>query len=578
MQKFIQQVIVTVLSLYSILTWSQERKKDTISTEVIDVVKPYAPSVSDAFKVKETPAFYEGTNQNKKEVKFNIFSFPVASTFVPSKGTAAAVEKQSPVKLYDNYATLEGGTYTTIVGDIYFNHALSQTKSIGGYLRHHSSQDGIDGVPFENGFSNSKINLNYKHQSTDLNWQVESGFQHQRYHWYGVPDTQVFLAQENNIDVGHDYFDVFLGTDIFFQDGYLNSGRFFVRRFSDNQGSVENQLVAKAQVDIPVGDEKIETRFKFDYLKGSFEEDYFTNQTLTYRNIQMSIAPTYELKQDELTVKLGVSAYFLNDLNQDKNKIYMYPNILANYQMVKDVLMTYAGIQGGLIQNTYYDFANDNTFVSPTLHIQPTDQAYHVFVGLKGKLSRGMNYDISGRYIADRNKAIYKTNPIKNMEPQNDYSFGNSFGIIYDDVKTLKMSGEINMTVNQNFNLRIKAEYFAYHMDEQAEAWNLPDLKGSLFLDYQINQYWFVGANLFYMGKRQDQWQVEDSFLLINTETAITLDGYLDANTHLGYRINDQITVFAKVNNMTNKAYQKWQNYPVQQIQFLAGASFKFDF
>ena len=57
-----------------------------------------------------------------------------------------------------------------------------------------------------------------------------------------------------------------------------------------------------------------------------------------------------------------------------------------------------------------------------------------------------------------------------------------------------------------------------------------------------------------------------------------TLDSYFDANAHVGYHVNDQLSVFAKANNIANDAYQKWQNFPVQSIQFLAGATYKFDF
>ena len=77
-----------------------------LNTGVIDVVKPYTPSISDAFKVKEAPTLDDETTETKKEIKYNIFSFPVASTFTPAKGKAAVVEKAKPVKLFDNYATL----------------------------------------------------------------------------------------------------------------------------------------------------------------------------------------------------------------------------------------------------------------------------------------------------------------------------------------------------------------------------------------------------------------------------------------------------------------------------------------
>ena len=57
-----------------------------------------------------------------------------------------------------------------------------------------------------------------------------------------------------------------------------------------------------------------------------------------------------------------------------------------------------------------------------------------------------------------------------------------------------------------------------------------------------------------------------------------TLESYFDANAHVGYRINDRFSVYAKANNIANQDYQKWLNYPVQGIQFLAGITYKFDF
>jgi len=51
----------------------------------------------------------------------------------------AKVEKRAAAKLFDNYATLGVGTYTTIVGEVYLNHAISRNENIGGYVSHHSS-------------------------------------------------------------------------------------------------------------------------------------------------------------------------------------------------------------------------------------------------------------------------------------------------------------------------------------------------------------------------------------------------------------------------------------------------------
>ncbi|MEP5340490.1 MAG: TonB-dependent receptor [Algibacter sp.] len=574
MRKHIKNILSVVMTLSAIVAFSQEKEVDTIKTGVIDVVKPYTPSISDAFKVKEIPSSDDAVTDSKKEIKYNIFSFPVASTFTPAKGKAAVVEKAKPVKLYDNYATLGVGTYTTILGEVYLNHAISRNESVGGYVSHHSSAGGIENLEFDDTFSNSKINVNYTTRLRDLAWNVEGGFQHQMYNWYGVPQSQITQASAKNIETDHAFFDAHIGGDITFEDTYINSGSVLFRRFGDNQGSGENRLTLKATVDIPVNREEISTEFKIDYLGGSFDRNYVTNDALDYGNFQIGLSPTYQLKQDDLTVNLGVSAYYLNDTEAGESNVYLYPNITATYRLVNDVLIAYGGIEGDLIQNSYYGFANENNFVSPTLFITPTDQQYNAYVGLKGKLSSTMSYNISGSYIAERNKALFRNNEIT-LTSEN-YTYGNSFGIVYDDVDTFGFAGEINVDVNRNFKLGLKAEYFSYSTDGEAEAWNLPDIKGSVFLDYQINENWFAGANLFFVGERKDQFYLNDG--TVTSPFIVNLDSYFDANAHVGYHITEQLSAFVKANNIVNEGYQRWQNFPVQSIQFLAGATYKFDF
>ena len=86
MLKHIKYIIV-VLTISVTQSFAQEERKqtnDTIDTQVINVVKPYTPTISDAFKIKETPRLDDETTETKKEVKYNIFSIPVASTFTPA--------------------------------------------------------------------------------------------------------------------------------------------------------------------------------------------------------------------------------------------------------------------------------------------------------------------------------------------------------------------------------------------------------------------------------------------------------------------------------------------------------------
>lgn len=570
-----KQIILTIASLLiTVFAFAQEREGDTIQTGVIDVVKPYTPSISDAFKVKETPTLDDTETATKKEVKYNIFSFPVASTFTPAKGKAAVVDKAKKVKLYDNYATLGVGTYTTIVGEAYLNHAIGRDQIFSAYVGHHSSQGDIENVLTDSGFSDSKLNLTYTKKDRDYSWTALGGFQYQTYNWYGLQQPLFNQATADSLDVGHSFINGYVGGDITFEDVIVSSGSVLYRRFGDNFGSGENRFKANAIGTINIQDNDIDIEVFTDYIGGSFDKAYADPNQINYGNFQIGLAPTFQLKQDDLTVDLGVKAVYLNDTEASKSKFFIYPNIAASYRLVDEVLIAFGGVTGGLNQNSYYDFAQENPFVSPNLFIAPTDQQYKAFAGIKGKLSNTMSYSVSGNYYSEKNKALYTNNDITTTsEP---YTFGNSFSLVYDDVTTFSFAGELNVDINRNFTLGIKGEYFSYDVTNQMEAWNLPDLTASVFLDYQITDQWFAGANLFFVGERKDQFNIPN---LISPNTGIvTLDSYFDANAHVGYHINDRFSVFAKANNIVGEEYTKWQNTPVQGIQFLAGATYKFDF
>ena len=577
LNQFKNLIILTILLNVSI-TFSQERENDTIDTDIVNVVKPYTPTISDAFKVKETPTLDDEQTSTKKAVKYNIFSIPVASTFTPAKGKAADVEKAEKEKLFDNYASVSVGTYTTILGELYLNQALNNTESVGGYINHHSSQGGIENLLLDDSFSDSKININYKKSLNDYSWNVEAGYQRQMFNWYGLNQDVFDQTDATNIEPMHVFNTFHFGGDINFDNTFINNGSALFRRFSDDMGSGENRFIAKSNFNFEVGDHDLTARIKIDYLGGSFDKNYSTSDELNYGNFQVGFAPSYQIKQDDLTVDFGASFFYFNDNEANETKFYIYPDINASYRLVDDILIAYGGITGDLIQNSYYGFAQDNPFVSPTLFMQPTNRQYNGFVGLKGKLSNSMSYNIKGSYFNEKDKALFQNN-VSVVDPidEENYFYGNSFGVVYDDVTTLSLFGELNVDVNRDFTLGLKAEYFVYDTDEQAEPWNLPDFKGSLFLDYQIDKHWFAGANLFYVGERKDLFDVIDELIDVPT-VEVTLDSYFDANAHLGYKITDQWSAYVKANNIANQDYQRYINFPVQGIQFLAGATYKFDF
>ena len=566
-------VMMVLLKLHHLGAQNKQlRSQDTIDTQVVTIVKPYTPKISDAFKLKQIPRM-SSSETPQKPVTYTIFSIPVASTFTPAKGKSVGLDKLKKEKLVQNYAALGYGNYGTILGNLYLNHQLGRGERIGGYVKHHSSQGGISGLQLEDGFSNNTIQVNYVKSQKAFVWNTDAAYQRQVVNWYGLP-FETSLA----LDSKQVYSTIELGSDVQLTNGIFRNAEIHLRRFSDAYESQEFHFTGETKVQLNVLDNPINSIFKVGYLKGSFVKNYNGSEPQNYGNIRFSVAPSYIYIQGDLTVSAGLKAYYLMDSEQNKNEFYIYPNIEASYAVVNSIVVAYAGIKGDLIQNTYFDFAQISPFISPTLDIRPSSTPYKVVIGTKGKLSQTIGYDLSGSYAHEKNKALFRTQSIKNLSAFNNYNQGNSFEVVYDDIEVLNISGALEIEMNQNLNMRLKGDFFKFTSDAEPTAWNLPEFEASLFLDYQISKKLAMTANLFYCGSRQDTTNFEGQLIPEPIAPNVTLDSFLDANVQITYEITNQFGAFVKANNLANTSYNRWNNYPVQGFQILGGVSYKFDF
>lgn len=568
--KYIQ--LVTLLLTTQIIFG--QKKDENIGTEVVNVVKPYTPSISDAFKVKETPSLEDDETSKKENIQYNIFSFPVASTFTPSKGKAANVDKSEQEKYYSNYLTLAAGNYGTINVELFITQTLESGDYIGGMLRHLSSQGGIKEVKLQDKFYDTALDLTYGSRSGTLSWNADFGYQNQVYNWYGVPKIILFP----DLDVSQTYHTMYVGGRLKMNESVFKDASIKFQRFWDAFSSGENHFIAKPSLEFDIMEEKIKANFVLDYINGSFDKTYFGTQGYKYGFTNVGFSPIFQINKEDLAINLGASFFYSMATESGKNKFFIYPNISASYKVVGDLMVAYAGAEGTLKQNSYREFVQNNFFVSPTLSVSPTDQKFDIYIGLKGKLANSISYNVRGSLMNEGDKALYKNNSLSlDIPPSDGYSNGNSFDVVYDDVKTVSFFGELKADFSKNVSFGINGTFNSYATGDQKEAWNLPGLKIGSNLDFTITPKWFAGVNVFFVGERKDQLTVIDD-VPPTLFTDVTLDSYFDLNANVGYKHNERLTFFLKGNNLANQNYQRWINYPVQGIQVMVGANFKFDF
>ena len=73
---------VHIVFLFALLLWSNtslaqaNSPKDSLDTQLVKVVKPYTPKISDAFKLKHSPALDNQQTKPKEAIEYTIFSIP----------------------------------------------------------------------------------------------------------------------------------------------------------------------------------------------------------------------------------------------------------------------------------------------------------------------------------------------------------------------------------------------------------------------------------------------------------------------------------------------------------------------
>ena len=562
------------------------QEKDGIGTEVISVVKPYTPTISDAFKVKEIPTIDEEENSKKAPIQYTIFSFPVASTFVPAKGNAVQADKAAPEKLFENFARLGFGNYGTVLADVYLTHDFDSHNFINAAIKHLSSAGGIKGIDIPDSYLKSGFDVTYGSKKQTYSWDAKLGYQLQKQHWYGVdfgPESLIdwIGIPRDKFSKAQTFQHINLGANLRFTDFMLKKVGIEYSRFWDAYNSSEIQFKLRPDLVFMQADKEIKTAIILDHVNGSFAKNFDNSPMPSYSSTSIGVQPSFAMQQDDWSFSLGAAGFYNATTQAKGSKFFFYPKVAASLKVVGDLMVFYTGIDGDLQQNTYCSFAQVNPFVSPTLFVAPTNKQFDVFAGLKGKLASYLSYDVKAALKQENNKALFRSNYLKSYAAENEiYTFGNSFEVVYDNVKTIQVSGGLQSDLSKDIAVGVQATLSKYVMSAQTYAWNLPQIELQANAEVAFLPKWSAGTDLFFVGERKDAQgnQIVMPWNLVPVEYIQTLKSYVDANFHLNYKHTERWGAFLKLNNVLNQNYERWLNYPVQGFQVLAGASYKFDF
>jgi len=568
----------------------EEQPKDSVKTEVVNVVTSYAPKITDAFKIKRKPTIELSKQVDKKELEYEIIEVPVASTFIPQSGTLKPIKLGERERLFDNYVSLGFGNNFNPYFEGYMHKNLNFDSEFRASLRLNLSQDPVK-TDLSSSFYNADVDLFYKQIGRYFDWKAGFIAERDQYNWYGLPSNIEFTdAVISQIEPKQIYKDFKIYGGLEFEESYIKEGNLAVNYFSDDFENDEINAKFDVAFSFPLGrfgvnSEDLQLGFSTEYLTGGFGPytDAFNFVTETeYGFLNVGLHPYYRFNWYNFDVRIGAKGYFALDTKNSTNEFYVYPDVEISYPIIKQFANLYVGAIGDLQNNSYKSLSNLNPYVSPTLFITQTDKVYDAYAGLKGIIDRTLNYNFKARYSDEQNKPFFLLNESKsdgtNFAPINSFSFsgfeyGNSFGVLYDNVQTLSFIGEAEYDYSRHLSLGLNVEYNLYTTENLEEAWGLPEITGDVYGVYKTEK-WYAGANIYYVGDRKG---IVYDDTLENGYTSTDVNGYIDVNFNGGYHFNPLLSFFVKVNNISNGQYQRFQNFDAQGIQVLGGFIWKFD-
>ncbi|MCF2873471.1 MULTISPECIES: hypothetical protein [unclassified Tenacibaculum] len=567
-----------------------EKAKDTIiKTEVVNVVTSYVPKITDAFKIKQKPIIKHTKETQKKELKYQIFSVPVASTFIPKSGTMKKINLGKRERLYPNYFSIGLANKIAPYLEAYVRRNERFNSEYGAHIKFLLSADPVENTRLSSTFYNASLNLFYAQQERFFNWKAGVKAERNKYNWYGLPGNITFTdATISAIEEEQAYnnFKVF-GT-IKFDDTDFKEANGSITYFSDALSSNEFFIDGNALFEFRLSEiihrdlNDLSLNTTISYLGTKFDKAYDSQTQLKHSFFVVGAHPTYKFNVKNLAIKIGAKSYFAMDLENSKNNFLIYPDVELSYPVVKDFANVFVGAGGDVDITSYQSIVEQNPYVSPTQNLLLKNTKYSVFGGIKGKLDAQFSYNFKASYSNIENNPFFALNQSKsngsNTAGSNAFSFlgyeyGNSFTTVYDDIKLLNFFGEVAYNGFKNLTVGFNGQFNSFTLTNQLEAWNAPKMQGEIFGTYKTEK-WYAGANLYFIGERKGKLF---DVLPAQTFNTINLKSYFDVNFNGGYNFSDSFSVFLNLNNVLNNSYQRFNNFNVQGFQVMGGATWKFD-
>ena len=573
-----RHILITLLALIAIPALAQHDEQVTVEGK-------YRPKVNKVNKLRLTPETpqpsydFPSSEVNPKEAKqkFAIDLEKIAPTAFAAKDDKLVTPTQ-------NFIMAGVGTRLSPLFHYKHNSMLTKTLGLGVGVKHNSSWLDIKDYLLSS-YMNNLFDISLSTSKFD-GFQVDGSvyYKNDMNHFYGVNLVETPLTDEQfkfysqkvtyNKVGGHvglastttrvgelshaahlDYFYLFErehNVDLGYSLGFANN-------FWGDKSHPQ-------KVGIDLG-------FQYDYCMGQADNLFVVDRIL------FKVNPFFEMSDEFYRLHLGVRLDgATRDLDDDKF-LAVRPDLSGSLFVLDKKLEFYAGLNGGRKLLRFSDVVDENPFVSS--YLNPSLCVQNVKLGFEGgvrtNIAEIVDLHLGVRYRhTDKDPFFVYHIPDADLLPAGVDLVLNTFDLVYDETQLVTVMGDVRVKMRNSLTADLGFAYNSCKPTVEECAWYRPIMEGKLKLTYDLNDKLAFHSSFLYQGGRYAKvWDGVMDWQNFNFK-AEKLKDVLDLSLGADYKVNDQITAFALIDNVLCQKYQLYYNYPVTGIQFFAGVKLRF--
>lgn len=544
-----KQSIYSILAICGLLMAAQAPAQRRDTTRSVDITSSFKPSLMEPAKINfsATPPTADTT---RPRLNYDIPNPNLLFAYQPGSLKPLAMQIDTSVAFTNNnYIKAGFGSLKTPYVQAGFSFGDGNTAGINLYARHVSSQ----GKREYQDFTNTQFRATgfYK---TASNHEITGGIglrQDRTYKYGYMPETLTF--PEDSLRQRFSTISVNAGLrnlePTSFGLNYAPTLRFDI--FNDHLKNSESNTVLNLPLEKTVGqDFSVNLGLTFDLTRYSPDKASAINNTVWY------LSPSVTYKSTNLRLQGGIRPSW------DNSEFKMFPNILAEIGTDDSRFTFHAGWTGYVRKTNYQYLASQNPWLWAPGELRNT-WIEERFAGFKGSVGDHFSYSAKVGFNRLNNQPLFINDTVSGTD-------GKSFNVVYADrINVLNLGGELGYTVEEKFSVIANLQFNQFTgLQGQQKAWGMLPLELNTSMSLRIIKDLWLKSDLFaWSGPRYLRADGSDG----------KLSGAFDLNAGLEFRVTRNINLWTQFNNIFNKEYQRWNQYPVYGFNLVGGIVFSFD-